>query len=327
MAHLFRLACAFFPAWLSLTTAQAEPLRFSLPVDCTVGETCFLQNYVDIDPGPGRLDPFCGAATYDGHKGTDIRVRDFEEMRAGVDVLAMADGRVIGTRNTAPDRLVATDADRDAVKDRECGNGVAIDHGDGWVTQLCHLARGSVMVRTGDRVERGQPIGKIGLSGMTQFPHVHASVRKDGEHIDPMNSARPGDACGEPGQTLWTGPAGRQLSGDPTALLSAGYAAGPVTGAEVMANRIGAPRSEGPLVLYASFINLRAGDMIELEISGPDGVFARNATEPLPGPKATYTAYAGKRGALPSGAAFSGTVRLLRDGAVIEERTGIDIRF
>ncbi len=307
--------------------AAAETPQFSLPVDCIIGETCFLQSYMDIDPGPGRRDPFCGTATYDGHKGTDIRVRDVAEMQAGVPVLAMADGRVTGSRNTASDRLVETDADRSAVKGRECGNGVVIDHGDGWVTQLCHLARGSLRVRTGDTVKRGETIGRIGLSGLTQFPHVHASVRKDGEEIDPMTMARPGDPCGETGQSLWTQEAAQQLRGDTTVLLRAGYAASPVTGTDVVKNRVSAPSADGPLILFAHFINLQAGDVIELEIVGPNGVYARGASEPLPGPKASYTAYAGKRGGLPRGAEFNGIIRLLRDGQVVEERTGIDIRF
>ena len=48
-----------------------EPFRVGLPVDCAFGSVCSVQNYVDLDPGPGRLDPGCGRLSYDGHDGTD----------------------------------------------------------------------------------------------------------------------------------------------------------------------------------------------------------------------------------------------------------------
>jgi hypothetical protein len=41
---------------------------------CELGKICFVQNYVDVDPGPAALDFTCGSATYDGHKGIDIRL-------------------------------------------------------------------------------------------------------------------------------------------------------------------------------------------------------------------------------------------------------------
>ena len=50
---------------------------------------------------------------------------------AGVPVLAAAPGVVRGTRDGETDRLVRSDIERAAVKDRECGNGVVIDHGGG----------------------------------------------------------------------------------------------------------------------------------------------------------------------------------------------------
>ena len=307
--------------------AAAEDLRFSLPVDCIIGETCFLQSLVDIDTGPGRLDPFCGAASYDGHKGTDIRVRDYAEMRAGMPVLAMADGYVMGARNTAPERLIETDADRDAVKGKECGNGVLINHGGGWTAQLCHLAKGSVRVRKGDRVKRGQQIGIIGLSGRTAFPHVHVTLRKDNKVIDPMIGLHPGDACGQAGETLWTEEAARELGTETTALLQTGYADGPVTSTGVMKNEFDKPSLEGPLVFFATFINVRKGDIIEVEISGPEGIIAKSASKPLSRNRAVHTIYGGKRGALPAGSTYSSSTRLLRDGEVIAEETGVEIGF
>ena len=49
---------------------------------------------------------------------------------------------------------------------------------------LAHLKRGSVLVKIGDRVSAGQPIGHVGNSGNTSEPHLHVhaqrQVTKDG---------------------------------------------------------------------------------------------------------------------------------------------------
>ena len=37
-----------------------------------------------------------------------------------------------------------------ATAGRNCGNGVTLDHGDGWQTQYCHMRRGSVAVKVAD---------------------------------------------------------------------------------------------------------------------------------------------------------------------------------
>ena len=171
---------------------QAQQPAFSLPLDCATAPSCFLQNYVDLDPGPERRDPFCGEATFNGHKGTDIRVRNITELENGISVLAMADGTVLRTRDGMADRMTETKAHREAVKGQECGNGLVIDHGDGWTSQICHLKKGSVTVRRGDKVKRGTAIAQMGLSGDTAFPHVHVTIRQGKTIIDPMSGKQVG---------------------------------------------------------------------------------------------------------------------------------------
>jgi murein DD-endopeptidase MepM/ murein hydrolase activator NlpD len=53
------------------------------------------------------------------------------------------------------------------------GNYIVIDHGHGIFSAYAHLKRGSVSVRIGDTVRRGQPIAAIGNSGSSNFPHLH----------------------------------------------------------------------------------------------------------------------------------------------------------
>jgi murein DD-endopeptidase MepM/ murein hydrolase activator NlpD len=67
------------------------------------------------------------------------------------------------------------------------GNLTVIDHGTiaglKVVTLYGHQAR--FMVKPGDRVKKGQPIGIVGSTGLSTGPHVHFEVRIDGQPINP----------------------------------------------------------------------------------------------------------------------------------------------
>jgi murein DD-endopeptidase MepM/ murein hydrolase activator NlpD len=53
------------------------------------------------------------------------------------------------------------------------GNHVVIDHGNGEFSLLAHLAAGTVTVKRGETVSIGQPMGRVGNSGMSTEPHLH----------------------------------------------------------------------------------------------------------------------------------------------------------
>ena len=206
----------------ALTLALALPagaFEFSRPIACTLGEDCHIQNHFDRDPGPGAADVACGHLTYDGHDGTDFALPDLAAMQAGVAVLAAAPGTVRGVRDGMPDIRV-TDPAAPPLEGRDCGNGVAIDHGDGWETQYCHLRQGSLTVAPGDRVAAGQQIGLVGLSGNTEFPHVHLAIRKDGVALDPFAPEPDATCATAPADTLWADP----IAYDPFGFTGAGFA-------------------------------------------------------------------------------------------------------
>jgi murein DD-endopeptidase MepM/ murein hydrolase activator NlpD len=263
-----------------LARAAPEAPKLAFPLACVIGKTCEVQHYVDRDPGPGVLDYRCGHRTNNGHDGTDIRLLDMAQQRRGVDVLAAAAGRVVATRDGVADISVAA-AGKAATETVACGNRVAINHGDGWITDYCHMAKGSIRVKQGDVVAAGQPLGKVGLSGWTEFPHLHISVRHGNVVVDPF-AAEPGQACGvRPG--LWTPEAAKAMAYKAGAILTGGFAGSAITSDQAADGQV-APVTGASAVIavYARPIDLAKGDELELILKGPDGkVLAQNRLAPL----------------------------------------------
>lgn len=282
-------ASIFVPALAALAASATAPaLAFDPlpPVDCVLGETCFLQNYVDRDPGPDAMDYRCGLQTYDAHKGTDIRVPDLAAMEAGVDVVAVADGRVLRARDGELD-VSFREGGREAIAGRECGNALVIDHGDGWETQLCHLKQGSLLVGPGDTVAAGQRIAQVGLSGFTEFPHLHISFTKDGQYVDPLDPTPGADARETPpscdvadknDDALWSGP---EWAYRTASIINTGFAAGPVSMQDIEGGAIPEPDADAAaLVAYARNINMPKGDAQRFRLEDPDGTVLAEHTEP-----------------------------------------------
>src|SRR5690606_31994662 len=94
-----------------LAAPAANGQELASPVACRLGVSCFIQQLPDMTAGPEAADPFCGTATYDGHNGTDFRVLSMRDMEGGTDVLAMAAGTVVRTRDGMPDRIIQSEED------------------------------------------------------------------------------------------------------------------------------------------------------------------------------------------------------------------------
>lgn len=297
-----------------------------LPVACNVGQTCFIQQYFDHDPGPGASDYTCGIMSYDGHDGVDIRLPTLAAMKQGVAVLAAAAGTVKGVRDGMADADVRL-AGVVSVKGRECGNGVVIAHSGGWETQYCHMANGSLQVKPGDRVAAGTVLGRIGESGDAAFPHLHFMVRKNTIKLDPFAAA---PACGT-GSSLWSVQAKAALGYRAPQLINAGFSAAPVTMDDIEAGAAPqADRQSGALVAFVRAISLRQGDVQELTVLAPDGaVLATQRTAPLPSNKAQWMLFAGKKRP-PGGFApgrYSAKYVIIRAGKPVLTKTfGVDLR-
>lgn len=289
-------------ALLATQTAQAEPLTppgggFGLPVDCVMGSVCNIQNYVDHDPGEGWKDFACGHLSYDGHRGTDFRVPTQIEMREGVAVIAAAAGEVLLAFDGQPDILMQDSGPGETREERN-GNWVAIKHGDGWVTSYFHLLKGTVAVKRGDRVKRGDKLGLIGLSGNSDFPHVHFSVAHENKVLDPFTGLEPTEGCGLAAQNLWSEAAQAQIPYRSGGLLSAGFLGRQTDHREVMAG-IEAPAeisATAPvLIFWIGAFGIREGDVHHMAIVGPDGRKFVAVSRPAEKSQATVSRFVGKR--------------------------------
>jgi murein DD-endopeptidase MepM/ murein hydrolase activator NlpD len=105
-----------------------------------------------------RVDPFTGQMAL--HEGLDFVAEN------GTPIQAAASGIVVAAEHT-PDY----------------GNLVKVDHGTGVETRYAHASK--ILVKPGERVEKGQIIAEVGNTGRSTGAHLHFEVRLNGVALDP----------------------------------------------------------------------------------------------------------------------------------------------
>ena len=313
----------FFITLALMTNARAgDQPSFAFPVDCVLGETCIIQNFVDHDPSKSAKDYHCGALTYDGHDGIDIRIASLQEMRRGVNVLAAADGTVLRVRDGMADQSIRA-AGAFSVDGRECGNAVIMDHGNGWQAQYCHMALGSVHVSEGMKLKRGDVIGRIGLSGQTEFPHLHLTLRRDGRVVDPLAADMPLDHCGGAEKSLIHVSSGDGRFYRDAFVFNRGFVDGAIDLDAIEAGGLEARkplRQSDALVAYVRVIGLKAGDIQHFKLTDPTGVVLTDKRfDPMDRSKAQNSLYIGRKRPAdlwPKGR-YDAVYEVIRDGATI----------
>jgi len=105
-----------------------------------------------------RIDPFNGHKAF--HEGLDFTAG------IGTPIYAAAGG-IVSTAEQTPDY----------------GKLVKIDHGSGLETLYAHASK--LLVRAGERVEKGHKIAEVGSTGRSTGPHLHYEIRLAGNPLDP----------------------------------------------------------------------------------------------------------------------------------------------
>lgn len=160
LTTLIRRAELLSSSWSEATEAMAEQVDAweRTPSILPTGEE---PSYVSSGFSHDRLHPILNVRR--PHEGIDIVAR------RGTPVVAAAKGRVIFAGNSGGD----------------FGYMVDIDHGEGVITRYAHLAKGSLVVRRGQTVERWQKVAEVGSTGLVTSPSIHYEVIVNGRATDP----------------------------------------------------------------------------------------------------------------------------------------------
>jgi len=321
--------------WCWLTSpAAADHTFFSMPIDCEIGASCYIQNYVDADPSSGAQDYTCGSLTYDTHRGTDFRIRGLKAMTEGVLVVASAPGVVTGMRDGMQDINVRNVTDprrlRHIKREAALGNVVAIQHDHGVVAYYGHMRKGSVIVRNGQRVARGEALGFVGLSGDTEFPHVHFEVRRTGKVVDPFTGLDGAAGCRTAsGTPLWHPEVIARMEYVSTALHAAGFSTNMPDAQSIEAGSydgITIDRDAPALLFWSMVYGARGDDTEFLQLIAPDGSVLAEHQKKIERNKAQIWRAVGKRrraGSWPTGA-YTGRYILTR-GPKGSEKTVVEV--
>lgn len=274
---------------------QQQKFQLQFPVKCQINKDCWIVNYVDDDPSTNWHDYKNSRETYDGHTGTDIAIKDISQMKEGVDVIAAADGVVVATRDGVPDKN-ALSQDLSKLQDIGCGNRVAIKHTEGWITDYCHMKKGSIKVKKGDVIIAGQKLGEIGMSGLTEFPHLHINVQQNNLFIDPFTGLERYKTG--PIVPLWNPQVLQQLTYKPVVLYNAGVSDRIPSLLEIRDEKFKNTQMSSEaymIILWIDAFHVEANDSIDVLVKAPNGIPFIKRNIVIDKPNAKKLLYLGRR--------------------------------
>jgi len=286
-----------FP-FIYLHAEEIRSIELTTPVDCSNAK-CFIQRMPDQQLGSDYKDYRCESFSSNGYASTDIRVKRASELVKRIPVVASLSGVVDGIRDGMPDGIFTGDK-AVFIKGKECGNGVYLAHDNGLKTQYCHLRKGSVKVSKGERVEAGQKLAEMGLSGKTNFPHLEFRLIKNTKAIDPFNGKLIESGCSsDVNNSLWKDKNIEGINLATTHLVSAGFSSkvpslpGVVLG---LYDKRSIPINSKALLFWVEVSGIEKGDVEEFSIAYPDGSFMlRNISKPHKNGRVLYLGYSGKK--------------------------------
>ncbi|MYK87537.1 MAG: M23 family metallopeptidase [Acidobacteria bacterium] len=144
---------------------------------CNGGATPETSHSWDVLGQRFALDFVQANEAFERHTGRGTRAADY--FCYGQDILAAADGTVVRLESRVRQAFLGWGI-CDFTARSFVGNHVLIEHAEGEFALYAHLIRGSVTVAPGDRVTRGQVIGRCGHSGHSTEPHLHFHLQDSG---------------------------------------------------------------------------------------------------------------------------------------------------
>jgi len=134
-------------AFTHFDTHLETQTAFSLPVEGPISS-------------PFGLKRFLNNQKRNPHSGLDIAAA------SGVAIKATASGKVVAKGDYFFN-----------------GNTILLDHGQGLISMYCHMSK--INVAMGEKLEAGDLIGEVGMTGRVTGPHLHWSVSLNNARVDP----------------------------------------------------------------------------------------------------------------------------------------------
>lgn len=191
-AVLFLLAAGVL-ATQAQTAARVPEAPASMQEQAETPEAPVNQPVIHIDPvitpAPAAQEPEAEAPAYvwpledadaavtDAYGWTVHPLTQKESFHSGVDLEAEAGQNVLA---------VAAGTVLDCSYSEAYGYHVTLEHENGVQTMYAHLR--AFYVESGDTVAQGQVIAAVGATGWATGPHLHLSVFRDGEAVDPLDA-------------------------------------------------------------------------------------------------------------------------------------------
>jgi hypothetical protein len=210
--------------------------------------------------------------TRDFHNGLDFEIANFAAQDGGVEVRAAAGGTVVEVRDGFFDRETG-------LTFGDPGNYVFIDHGNGWVSQYYHLREDSVVVAVDDVVAAGDVLGFVGSSGNSGGPHLHFEIQHNKTPVDPFTS--PSDYFQSVPLYIFDAALPNNLidlvvtndiyDGVSTYGVPPLYGGPPLEQVRERVSEVEVfPTTPQPVIVYAKFTSVEAGDTWEVQLYRPD---------------------------------------------------------
>lgn len=156
------------PGWFAMETTS--PMSHHFLSQLTLNGVTrvpqrYAQDYIYVDPVLGR--PFADNETI---------ASDY--FGFGKEIYAVADGTVVEVYDGLSDIEITTDVPPASIATAG-GNSVILDIGNKKYVCYAHMINGSILVKPGDIVKKGQIIGQMGNSGNSDLPHLHFQIVTD----------------------------------------------------------------------------------------------------------------------------------------------------